>query len=101
MPSTLLWFYLAASVVLFLAYAADKSAAISGGWRVRENTLHLLALVGGWPGALVAQRLLRHKTRKRAFQRVFWVVTVLNCSAVAWLLLAPEASTLRAFLGMA
>jgi uncharacterized membrane protein YsdA (DUF1294 family) len=47
----------------------------------------MLALVGGWPGALVAQRVLRHKSRKKPFQVTFWVVVVLNCAALAWLLM--------------
>lgn len=50
------------SVVTFVAYALDKSAARAGNWRTPESTLLLLGLAGGWPGALVAQRLLRHKS---------------------------------------
>ena len=46
--------YGGASVVCTLVYAIDKSAAVAGRWRVSENTLHTLGLVGGWPGALVA-----------------------------------------------
>lgn len=55
-----------------MAYAMDKSAAVGGGWRIRESRLHLLALVGGWPGALLAQQVLRHKTSKAGFRGVFW-----------------------------
>ena len=50
--------YLGASLVTFAAYALDKSAAQKGQWRTRESTLHLLGLIGGWPGALIAQRVL-------------------------------------------
>ncbi|HJV36229.1 MAG TPA: DUF1294 domain-containing protein [Geomonas sp.] len=77
--------YLLASVVSFLSYALDKSAAKSGRWRTRESTLHLLALVGGWPGALLAQQVLRHKTRKRSFQVLFWTTTLFNCLVLCWL----------------
>lgn len=59
--------YLALSAVTFLAYALDKSAATSGRWRTAEQTLHLFSLLGGWPGALVAQQILRHKTSKQSF----------------------------------
>jgi len=76
--------YAAASVVAFGAYALDKSAAREGRWRTRESTLHLFSLVGGWPGALVAQKTLRHKSRKPSFQMVFWVTVVVNCMALAW-----------------
>ena len=40
-------------------YALDKSAAKKGGQRTPENTLHLLSLGGGWPGAMYAQQLLQ------------------------------------------
>jgi len=75
----LLW-YLAASVASLLAYGADKSAAQSGRWRVKESTLHMLALVGGWPGALVAQRMFRHKSRKPSFQVGFMITVIVNCA---------------------
>ena len=67
LPPVVLAIYLAASVVAFIAYAWDKSAARDGRWRTAESTLHLLGLVGGWPGALVARRVFRHKTRKQSF----------------------------------
>ena len=86
LPPTILLIYLAASAVTFIAYAIDKSAARKGGWRTKEGTLHLLALVGGWPGALVAQSVLRHKSRKQPFRVIFWLTVILNCAALAWLL---------------
>lgn len=75
--------YLALSVVAFFAYALDKSAAKSGGWRTSEQTLHLLSLVGGWPGALLAQQLLRHKTAKKSFIPVFWLTVAIDVGAFA------------------
>ena len=77
--------YLGMSVLAFFAYAFDKSAAVSGRWRTSENTLHGLSLAGGWPGALLAQQLLRHKTSKQSFVHTFWFTVVVNVSAcVAW-----------------
>lgn len=78
--------YLVASIVAFLAYAIDKSAATSGAWRISENTLLLLGLAGGWPGAIVAQRLLRHKSVKQPFRTAFWGTVLLN--ALAFMALA-------------
>ncbi len=77
--------YTVMSVVTFGAYAIDKSAARRGRWRTSESTLLLLGLAGGWPGALLAQRSLRHKSRKASFQAAFWITVVLNCAALAWL----------------
>jgi uncharacterized membrane protein YsdA (DUF1294 family) len=78
--------YLGASLVAFITYAADKSAARNNRRRTPEKTLHALALIGGWPGAAFAQRLLHHKSSKDEFQRVFWVTVILNCVALGWLM---------------
>jgi uncharacterized membrane protein YsdA (DUF1294 family)/cold shock CspA family protein len=77
--------YLGLSLVAFMAYAFDKSAAAAGRWRTAEQTLHLIALAGGWPGALLAQQVLRHKTSKPGFIGVFWITVALNVAAfVGW-----------------
>jgi uncharacterized membrane protein YsdA (DUF1294 family) len=76
--------YLAASLVAAIVYGIDKSSARSGAWRTPETSLHLLALMGGWPGALAAQRIFRHKSRKPSFQFMFWVTVVLNCGVLVW-----------------
>lgn len=70
--------YLVLSAVAFVAYAIDKSAARRGARRTPESTLHLLALLGGWPGALLAQQFLRHKSTKASFRAVFWATVVIN-----------------------
>jgi uncharacterized membrane protein YsdA (DUF1294 family) len=66
------------SVITFCAYGLDKFKAQKGLWRIPEKTLHILELCCGWPGALLAQRLLRHKSYKKSFRIVFWVMVVLN-----------------------
>ncbi|NRR29723.1 DUF1294 domain-containing protein [Oxalobacteraceae bacterium] len=73
--------YAGFSVLCFLVYAVDKAAALYGRRRIPEKTLHLLALAGGWPGAILAQQWLRHKSRKRSFQRLFWCTALLNVAA--------------------
>jgi uncharacterized membrane protein YsdA (DUF1294 family)/cold shock CspA family protein len=73
--------YLGTSLICVLIYWADKSAAAQGGWRVSESALLLLGLAGGWPGAIIAQRLLHHKTRKRSFQAAFAGSIVVNILA--------------------
>ena len=70
------------SVGCFTAYAVDKSAAVTGGWRVSEARLLALGLIGGWPGAVIGQRVLRHKTRKPAFISIFWVTAAVNLIAL-------------------
>ncbi len=84
---TALWIYLAdvlvMSVVCFAAYGLDKRRAGRGDVRIAERTLQTMALLGGWPGALLGQRQFRHKTQKLSFQIVFWLVVVLHLSIVA------------------
>jgi len=79
-------------------YAVDKSAAKKGIWRTQESTLHLLSLTGGWPGALVAQQKLRHKSKKESFRLVFWATVVLNLGAFVWLHTPTGAATLQAWI---
>jgi uncharacterized membrane protein YsdA (DUF1294 family)/cold shock CspA family protein len=88
--------YLVSSVAAFAAYAMDKSAARNDRRRIRENTLHMLGLIGGWPGALIAQRLLRHKSRKWSFQFGFWITVILNCGVLTWLYVPRGANAMRA-----
>ena len=77
---TVLIVYIILSVLTYSAYASDKSAANIGTLRTPENFLHLLSLAGGWPGALIAQQRLRHKTKKESFRFIFWITVVLNCT---------------------
>ncbi|MGR5150234.1 DUF1294 domain-containing protein [Photobacterium alginatilyticum] len=88
-PFLLLTVYVLLSIITFAIYALDKRAAKKGEWRTSENTLHFLALIGGWPGALIAQNQLRHKSQKQPFKTILWMTIVLNCSAFIWLL-TPE-----------
>ena len=73
------------NVATFIAYASDKNAAQQGRWRTPENTLHALALAGGWPAAWLAQRALRHKSRKAAFLSVYVMTVLLHLGALALL----------------
>lgn len=77
-------FYIGMSLVTFGVYWTDKRLARGGGRRISEKTLHLLSLAGGWPGALVAQRVVRHKNRKPGFQIVFWLTVALHVGLWVW-----------------
>ena len=73
------------SLFTFFVYGFDKHAAETGRWRTQESTLHLLALIGGWPGAWCAQRTFRHKVRKASFMTVYWATALAHIAAVvAW-----------------
>lgn len=83
-PIELTYFYGIMSVLAFSMYAKDKNAAEWGRWRTSESTLHLLSVLGGWPGAAVAQSFLRHKSKKMSFRVTYWVTVITNCCALFW-----------------
>ena len=81
-PMNVLLAYTVMSAIAFIAYGLDKSAASAGRQRTPESTLHFLGLFCGWPGALLAQRVFRHKSRKAAFQSTFWITVGVNVVAL-------------------
>lgn len=83
-----LWLILALplSLVAFALYGWDKRQAKLDRWRVPEKTLHGVSLFGGWPGAIVGQRVFRHKTRKSSFRNVFWLTVLANVAVFGWLI---------------
>ncbi len=70
--------YLLMSLLCFFAYRRDKLAAINDEPRTPERKLHLYELMGGWPGAWLAQHFLRHKTRKQPYRFIFWMIVLLH-----------------------
>ncbi|AKR43292.1 cold shock and DUF1294 domain-containing protein [Methylophilus sp. TWE2] len=86
LPLWVLGVYLLASSCTLIAYKLDKMAAKRSHRRTPEKTLHLWALIGGWPGAIIGQKLFRHKSKKLSFQVPFWATIMINCAALAWLI---------------
>ncbi len=80
----ILGFYGFASVMTYLAYGWDKRRAVLGGRRIAEQTLHWMELIGGWPGAMVAQHRFHHKWRKTSYMLIFWAIVFLH--AAVWVL---------------
>jgi uncharacterized membrane protein YsdA (DUF1294 family) len=70
------------SLICFIAYWLDKRRAGNGGRRVSERALHVMAFLGGWPGALIARRQFRHKTQKVSFRIMFWLLVVVHIGIV-------------------
>ncbi|MDO6822906.1 cold shock and DUF1294 domain-containing protein [Marinobacter sp. 1_MG-2023] len=95
MPVSIPAAYGGVSLLLFVMYWIDKRAAQRGAQRTPEKRLHFFELCCGWPGALMAQQVFRHKTRKVSYQFVFWLAVFANLGALGWLLVAPEAAGLR------
>jgi uncharacterized membrane protein YsdA (DUF1294 family) len=89
-PEWLSLLYAGASLLCFTFYAIDKAAARAGRDRIPESLLLSLGLVGGWPGAIVAQQIFRHKTIKLAFRIRFWITVVVNAALFVWLVLLPQ-----------
>lgn len=81
--------FLTLNLLVFLIYFLDKQAARKGGWRISERTLLTLALIGGSLGAVAAQQLLRHKTRKEPFRSILAAILILHGTLAAALTFAP------------
>lgn len=77
-PFWVVGWYAIINVVTFLVYAKDKQAAKARQWRVPEKSLHLLAVAGGWVGAMLGQTYLRHKTKKAEFRVVYYLTVLIN-----------------------
>ncbi len=79
-------YYLIAVLLLsaasFLLYGWDKRQAKVDGWRVPEKNMHLISLLGGWPGSFAGQRVFRHKTQKTRFQVTYWATVVVHIAVV-------------------
>lgn len=98
LPPILVGIYFLLSGLSFLAYAKDKGAARRNAWRTPEHTLHMLDLLGGWPGGLIAQQQFHHKTVKQSFQFVFWLSVIANIGGAWWFITSGMAAQLSASL---
>jgi uncharacterized membrane protein YsdA (DUF1294 family)/cold shock CspA family protein len=94
-PLELVALYTVMSVIAFIIYAKDKNAAEYDKWRTSESTLHILSLLGGWPGAAIAQSFLRHKSKKASFRFTYWITVIANCCALYWLITPAGSLWLR------
>ncbi len=75
------------SITTYVLFAIDKRRAQSELWRIPESTLHLCELAGGWPGAVLAQNYVRHKSSKVVYRFVLWLIIIVhNYVAVDFLL---------------
>ena len=98
LPSVIPIGYVALSSLSYFMYALDKAAAGNGTQRTPENTLHFVDLLGGWPGGLMAQQRLRHKTVKTSFQFALWVTVLANIAGVTWFVRSGAAHSLTSAL---
>lgn len=74
------------NLTAMLAYYIDKRAAVRHKWRVPENTLHTLEFLGGWIGAFAAQKIFRHKTVKKSYRQIFFLMIISEIAAI-WIIL--------------
>lgn len=98
-------FAVVVSSVTYFFYSRDKRMAVIGGFRISEIRLHVLELIGGWPGAFIAQRRFRHKCSKRAYRFGFWLIVLCHQLVAVDALLGGEISYMtwtfiRPFLGV-
>ncbi|QDF76270.1 MULTISPECIES: DUF1294 domain-containing protein [Shewanella] len=96
LPIGVFIYYAIMSLLTFICYALDKRAAQQDRWRIRESRLHWLSLLGGWPGAMLAQQQLRHKSSKRSFRLMLWLMVLINLGLL-FAILSPQGQALISF----
>jgi uncharacterized membrane protein YsdA (DUF1294 family) len=86
-------FLMVINVTAFFAFVYDKACAVRGDRRVPESNLLMLAFIGGSLGAVSAQQIVRHKTRKEPFRSYLFAIVALHVGALSFLIvLGPEAA---------
>ena len=90
LPVEVSWAFALLSAVTYLLYALDKRAAQQSTQRTPEKVLHWLSVLGGWPGALIAQQQFRHKNRKTSFRVSFYFTVILNIAAVMYFIVYAD-----------
>ena len=90
--------YFVLGLITYGMYAKDKAAAQSGEWRTPESTLHLLSILGGWVGAMVAQTYLRHKSQKPEFRMTYYLTVVINLAVLLFIMAGGGLETLKGLL---
>lgn len=91
LPAWVLLAYFVADILSYLMYALDKKRAYTNQWRIPENHLHILSLMGGWNGARIAQQKLRHKTQKQPFRFLYFLTILINILTVfAYVFYKPD-----------
>lgn len=72
--------YTIMSLICFILFYIDKKRSETNGWRIAEYYLHLVELLGGWPGALLGQKYIRHKTQKWKYKLVLWAIILVHAA---------------------
>ncbi len=90
--------YIVLGVITYAMYAKDKAAAQSGDWRTPESTLHLLSVLGGWVGAMVAQTYLRHKSQKAEFRLAYYLTVIINLAGLLFIVAGGGLDALKGLL---
>jgi uncharacterized membrane protein YsdA (DUF1294 family) len=83
LPESVAVLYFILSIITLLIYGLDKWLALKGKRRISENKLHLLSLIGGWPGATIGQQAFQHKISKQSFRRLYYLTVLINLAAIS------------------
>ncbi|UKB81972.1 DUF1294 domain-containing protein [Chryseobacterium sp. MEBOG06] len=71
-------FLLIANLITFGVFGLDKWQARRHQWRISENTLLGISLLGGIVGAASAMILFNHKVSKKSFLVKFIIVVLID-----------------------
>ncbi len=71
-----IFLFIAFNLITFALFGYDKFLARTKRQRISEKTLLTFVIAGGSVGAIFAQKLFRHKTRK--FRYIVWIILVIE-----------------------
>lgn len=83
-PPEILYLFVVTGLLAVALYAKDKWAVIHNQGRIRESTLHVIAIADGPPGAAAAQYLFNHTCGKYPCRIVFWITVTIQQPCGKW-----------------
>ena len=83
----ILIYILLINLIAFYFYWNDKRRAKINKWRIPENTLLLIALIGGSIGALLGMKVFRHKTKHWKFKICVPLSIILHIAGIIMLII--------------
>ncbi|MEG1481217.1 DUF1294 domain-containing protein [Clostridium sp.] len=78
MRNIFLSYLLVINIVGFISMFIDKEKAKRHKWRIPENTLMFIALIGGSVGSILGMEVFRHKTKHMKFKLGLPVILIVQ-----------------------
>jgi uncharacterized membrane protein YsdA (DUF1294 family) len=78
LESLLTVYFIVINLIGLIIMNVDKQRAIHHKYRISENTLWMVAIIGGAIGTFIGMRVFRHKTKHVSFKIGFPLLAILD-----------------------